>query len=314
MMTRRMLLGLLLPFVMALKAEAQRVGKKFKLGILVWGETSVPREIANALRELHWIEGDNISFEIRGLGASQATLIANAVQLVASKVDIILASGTAATRAAKQATDKIPVLMVLAHDPIGNGLVTHLGHPEGNVTGVSALETMELITKRLQMLKEIIPNVSQVASIGYSNDEIRAISQAFDIRLIPIRTQGVVLEEQFQRVMKLKPSALIVNSTNFTTRNSRLIVALASEHHLPAFYPLKMFVNVGGLVSYGVDAFPWARIIADYVDKLLKGAQPSELPIQQPTNIRLFVNLQTAKALNIIIPPSLLAQAHEIIE
>jgi putative ABC transport system substrate-binding protein len=274
----------------------------------------VPSAFSNALRELGWIEGKSIAFDYRNAGDSNHRLPMLAAELVRLSVDVIVANGTQASLAAKRATSKIPIVMGGAIDPIGSGLVVSLGQPGGNVTGTSSMQSTELAAKRLQMLKEILPTLSRVAVLGGSKETVDA-AQIFGIQLYPVNAASPAdLKNKFSAAMRFQPEALITDLTPFTVSHTKPIVDIATNIRLPSIYPVRPFVDVGGLMSYGPDLADGWRLLASYVDKILNGSRPADLAVQQPSRFQLVINLKTAKVLGLTIPPTLLARADELIE
>ena len=242
------------------------------------------------------------------------------------KVDLIVASGTNQVRAAKQATSAIPIVMHSVMEPVRRGLVAGLARPGGNVTGLTESAGMEIYGKYLQLLKEAVPTVSRVAALRYSGAsydldfgretyrEMEAEAQRLGVRLQSYGVQQPEeLEGAFFAMIKARAEALlVVPHPSFATHAQR-IVDLAARSRLPAIYPDKMHVEIGGLMAYAVDLLDTPRRLAEYADRILKGAKPGELPVEQPTKFMLILNLKTAKTLGLTIPPALLIQAEEVI-
>ena len=244
-----------------------------------------------------------------------------AADLVQSKVDVIVVDGTLATRAAKRATSTIPIVMALVADPVGSGLVANLAHPGGNVTGLSMMAT-ELSAKRLQLLKETIPRLTRVAVLWnpdtpYHPKVIEDLKAAAPSLAIELNFVGVRTPEQFgpafSAVSRAHAQALYVIGDPFFLTHRTTLLKLASKARLPVIYAEREFADEGGLMSYGPNLGDEFRRSAGYVDKILKGAKPGDLPIEQPTKFELVVNLKTAQALGITIPESILLQADEVI-
>jgi putative ABC transport system substrate-binding protein len=274
------------------------------------------------MRELAYVEDQNILVEGRWYGDHTERLPALAAELARLKVDVIVAGTPPAPEAARRATSTIPIVMAIHVDPVASGLVASLAKPGGNVTGLSTL-SVELVGKRLQLLKEAIPGISRVAVL--SNPTIP--SQALDVREAKVaagslKVQLQLLEAQvpgdfaaaFSAMSKERAGGvLILSSSMFYDQRTR-IAELAARSRLPAIYTLKEYAEAGGLMAYGVDLHESFRRAATYVDKILKGARPADLPVEQPTKFELVVNLKTAKALGSALPASLLSQADELIE
>jgi putative ABC transport system substrate-binding protein len=275
-----------------------------------------------ALRELGWIEGKNIVFEYRHANNDLDRLPALAAELVELKVDVIVTRGTAAPLAAKKATSTIPIVMAAAGDPVGTGIVTSLARPGGNITGLT-MQNPELSGKRLELLKEVSPTISRVAVLWNSAnpDPTRAFKEAEDgaaklgIQLLSVTVQSPAdFGRAFAEMTHQRPDALITFADPLTVVHRKDITDFATNRRLPSMHGLREFADVGGLIAYGPDYADLRRRAASYVDKILKGAVPADLPVEQPTKFQLVINLKTAKALGLTIPATLLAQADEVIE
>jgi putative ABC transport system substrate-binding protein len=271
------------------------------------------------LRELGYVEGQNISIEY-GLAGSADQLPDAAAELVRRNVDVIIASGTPPVVAAKNATRTIPIVFVAAIDPIATGLAASLARPGGNVTGF-ALIGADLMGKRLELLREVVPGLSRAAvlaqKINPGNAEyIRQAElggQALGLQLQVMAVHDVGDFEDAFSEMRAAGAVLQLDDVLFTSYR-RQLVELAARNQLPVMYPSRGFVDAGGLMAYGVDLPDHYRRAATYVDKILKGTKPADLPVQQPTKLELVINLKTAKALGLTVPPSILARADEVIE
>jgi len=307
-------------------AVQQPAGKVPRLGFLLAGSPSSTADrvegFRQGLRELGWVEGRNISVEYRWAAGRMDRLPALAGELVRMKVDVIVAAGALAIRAAKKVTSTIPVVMGNAGDPVGTGLVASLARPGGNVTGVSELSA-GVVTKRLELLKEVVPAASRVAVLlnpanptnSMELKEIQAVSPAFGVILLPLEVKGPDdIERAFATMKKELAGALIIlgDQTNSTRRNR--IIELAIKDRLPAIFGRGVAVHSGGLMSYGASFGDLYRRAATYVDKILKGAKPADLPVEQPTKFELVINLKTAKALGITVPPEVLQRADRVIK
>ena len=304
--------------------SAQQSGKVFRVGVLNAG-TGTPKPLADVSREafekLGWFEGKNISFERRYAENHPDRLPDLAAELVGLKVDLIMAGGTLAPLAAKRATTTIPIVMTTAGDPVGS-LVSNLARPEANVTGLSFMSP-DLDGKRLQLLKEVVPQVARVAVIwdaanAYPARAFKETERAAQILGIEVHSLEVRGPDDFagafDAMKRLQPDALFAIGDPLISDSRRQIVDFASNQRLPAMYPLREYVEVGGLMSYGSSISDMVRRAAGYVDKILKGAKPEDLPVEQPTKFELVINLKAAKALGLTIPPLLLARADEVIE
>ena len=304
--------------------SAQQSGKVFRVGVLNAG-TGTPKPLADVSREafekLGWFEGKNISFVRRYAENHPDRLPDLAAELVGLKVDLIMAGGTLAPLAAKRATTTIPIVMTTAGDPVGS-LVSNLARPEANVTGLSFMSP-DLDGKRLQLLKEVVPQVARVAVIWDAANpyparafkETERAAQILGIEVHSLEVRGPDdFAGAFDAMKRLQPDALFAIGDPLISDSRRQIVDFASNQRLPAMYPLREYVEVGGLMSYGSSISDMVRRAAGYVDKILKGAKPEDLPVEQPTKFELVINLKAAKALGLTIPPLLLARADEVIE
>ena len=273
--------------------------------------------------ELGWVEGRNIRFDNRWTGGDAARAKADAAALVRQKADVIVANSTMCLAAVKQETTTIPIVFVVVGDPIGQGFVSSLAHPGGNITGFSAFE-FAISGKWLELLKEIAPAVDRVAFIFNPDAEpygqkfvesIAPVAPSLGVSLIVSPTrEPAEIDRAIAAVAGEPKGGLIVNPGAFTGANRNLIISLAARHRLPAVYPYRYWAADGGLISYGHDNNePWKRA-PSYVDRILKGATPADLPIQQPTKFELIINLKTAKTLGLTIPPQLLDRADELID
>jgi putative ABC transport system substrate-binding protein len=313
----------------SLAANAQQPERLRKVGVLITtreddaegrARAALPRQ---GFSELGWIENRNISFDFRWIGGDAIRAKANAAELVSQKPDVIVANGTLSLAAVRSETSTIPIVFVVVGDPIGQGFVSSLAHPGGNITGFSAFE-FAISGKWLELIKEIAPEVRRVGFIfnpqggPYAEkflQSIAPVAPSFGVDLVesPTRDPGEI-EPAIVAVSGEPKGGLIISPDAFTAANRSLIISLAARYRLPAVYPYKFDAVDGGLLSYGHDSNePFQRAPA-YVDKILKGANPGDLPIQQPTKYELIINLKTAKALGLTIPPQLLDRANELIE
>src|ERR1043166_8583820 len=307
-------------------AQAQQAGKIFRIGFL---DDSTASSIAvrletfrQELSKLGWIEGKNVAIEYRYAEGKLERLPELASELVRLKVDLIVVLGTPGALAAKNATTTIPIVMTNAGDPVGAGLVASLARPGGNVTGCSSLAS-ELITKRLEVLRDAVPRLSRVGVFRTPGSgtqlqlkELRVAATPLQLKLEEIETQADAkgLERAFQTSKQKQVGAITVTTGNrfFAERNQ--IVELAGKYRLPAIYPQDEFVEVGGLMSYGADYDDFYRRAAVYVDKILKGAKPADLPVQQATKFEFVINLKAAKQIGLKIPVDLLQRANKVIK
>ena len=309
-------------------AEAQQTGKVLRIGFLDPSTASGSADLLDALRQelrkLGWTEDKNIAFEYRFAEGKPERLPELAADLVRLKVDLIVVSGISAALVAKPATATIPIVMTNVDDPVVAGLVESLARPGGNVTGFSTL-SFQLATKRLEVLRDAIPKLLRVgfllgtrASVlgDLQLKELRPAALALKLKLEEIETQTDPkdLESAFQTAKQKQVGAIMTAATrNFFAERKR-IVELARKYRLPAIYPRKEFVDEGGLMSYGADYADQNRSAAHYVDKILKGAKPRDLPVQQATKFEFIINLKAAKQIGLTIPPELLARANQVIK
>jgi len=270
------------------------------------------------MRELDYVEGKNVRYEFRSDGGQGSRLPALAAELVGLKVDLIVAWFTPAALAARQATRQIPIVMALVGNPVENGLVEGLARPGGNVTGMAALGA-ELAGKCVDLVRELVPSAHRIAALVNAPDpfskpflrQIQLNGEASGTAIEPIMIQSTAeLDPAFTAMEKERPDAAIVQPSLPIKR----VAELAIKSRIPAMSFIRDFANEGGLMSYGSEEADAYRKAAVYVDKILKGAKPADLPVQQPTKFELVVNLKTAKALGLTIPPSILARADEVIE
>jgi putative ABC transport system substrate-binding protein len=309
-----------------LAAGAQSAGKVYRIGWLA-NDRDPPGDEAfqQGLRELGWIEGQNLLIEYRFADGKPERLPALAAELVALKVDVVVAPNTPAALAAKHATRTLPIVFIGAGDPVTSGLVTTLARPGGNVTGLSVLST-ELVGKWLELLKQAVPGVSRVAALWQPGamDErtdkdmqegAEVAAQALGVRLQFVEARGPAdFDRAFSDMTKARVGALTVRPAPMFISERRRLVDLAAKNRLPAVYAWREFVDAGGLMAYGPNLSDLYRRAATYVDKILKGAKPGDLPVEQPTKFELVLNLKTAGALGLTMPPAVLARADEIIQ
>jgi putative ABC transport system substrate-binding protein len=273
------------------------------------------------LRELGYVEGRTIVVEYRFADGKPERLPALAAELVRVKVDIIVTAGPIPTRAAKEATSTIPIVMVYDDDPVGNGFVASLAHPSGNITGLSALAP-ELSGKRLELLREIVPKLSRVAVLGTSTQPgytqvLRETKLAGGALKVKLQYLDVLdpkdIETAFRAAGKGRDDAVLTMTSAILYAQRALLAARAVKSRLPAIYHQSQFVEDGGLISYGVSFTDLDRRAATYVNKILKGRKPADLPVEQPTKFELVINLKTAKQIDLTIPPNVLVRADRVI-
>jgi putative tryptophan/tyrosine transport system substrate-binding protein len=311
-------------FAICSSAVAQQPGKIFRIGYLDNGTASSVAVLLDAFRQelskLGWIEGKNITIEYRFAEQKNERLPELVSDLVRLKVDLIVTVGRGPALAAKSATTTIPIVMTSPGDPVGEGLVASLARPGGNVTGFSGLPT-ELNSKRLEILKDAVPKLTRVGLLRGSATspqlkEIRPAALALKLKLEEIETQydPKSLESAFKIANQKQVGAIMTTTTRPFFAERKRIVELAVKYRLPAIYFQKEFVDEGGLMSYGVDFDDLFRRAAVYVDKILKGAKPADLPVQQATKFEFVINLKAAKQIGLTIPPDVLARANKIIK
>jgi putative ABC transport system substrate-binding protein len=312
----------------SVRTEAQQTGKIFRIGFLDNSTASGSAVLVDAfrqeLRKLGWIEGKNIAIEYRFAEQKSERLPELAADLVRLKVDLIAVAGTRPALAAKSATTTIPIVITVAGDPVGAGLVASLARPGGNVTGLSSLLT-ELNTKSLEILKDTVPKLARVGvlrqpggsgSASVQLKELRSAAVALMLKLEQIDTEPDPngLESAFQTAKQKQVGAIMTMSSRPFFAERKRIVELAGKHRLPAIYPQKEFVEGGGLMSYGSDNTDQYRRAAVYVDKILKGAKPADLPVQQATKFEFVINLKAAKEIGLTIPVRVLERANQVIK
>jgi putative ABC transport system substrate-binding protein len=312
-------------FALCGSAQAQQAGKIFRIGILDNSTASGSAVLLDAFREelrkLGWIEGKNIGFEYRFAEQRNERLPELAGELIRLKVDLILAMGQQAASAAKSASLSIPIVMATAGSPVASGLVASLARPGGNVTGLSSLAP-ELNSKRLEIIKDAVPRLTRVGllrtavSTSPQVQEIRAAATTLKVKLeeIEIQLDPKGLESAFQTAKRKQLDAIITAAGRPLFAERKRIVELAGKYRLPAIYPQRGYVDEGGLMSYGVDFDDLLRKSAHYVDKILKGAKPADLPVQQATKFEFIINLKAAKQIGLTIPPEVLARANQVIK
>jgi putative ABC transport system substrate-binding protein len=330
MMDRRIFLATVAGLLAApLAAEAQQAAKVARIGYLAPNLADSPRlreAFLQGLRDLDYVEGRNVVIEIRDAEGKLERLPALAAELVALKVDVIFAGGgTRFALAAKQATRTLPIVFAAVGDPVTSGLVTSIARPGGNVTGLSTLSP-ELTSKWLELLKQAVPGVSRVAflwqpgALGERTEQdiltrADAAARALGVRLQVVEARGPAdVDRAFSDMIRARADALTVFGSAIFFNQRRRLVDLAAKNRLPAVYQWREFVDAGDLMSYGPDLADMWRRAATYVDKILKGAKPADLPVEQPTKFELVINLKTAKALGLTIPQSLLGRADGVIQ
>ena len=315
-------------FIPSLPVEAQQTGKSLRIGYLdpstVSGSAALLETFRQELSKLGWIEGKNITFEYRFAEGKFDRLPGLAADLVRLKGDLIVVSGGLAALAAKSATTTIPIVIATSGDPVAQGLVASLARPGGNVTGLSSL-VPELNSKRLEILKDAVPKLTRVGFLqqagsliatGPQLKELKPAALALKLKLEEIETQPDAkgLESAFQIAKQKQVGAIMTTATRRFFAERKRIVELAGKYQLPAIYFQKEFVDEGGLMSYGADYTDLYRKAAHYVDKILKGAKPGDLPVQQATKFEFVVNLKAAKEIGLTIPVRVLERADKVIK
>ena len=313
-------------FAFSFAVKAQQAGKIPTIGFL----STVPRDailsrsgaFRDGLRQLGYVEGKNIVIEWRSAENNQDRLPALVIELVHLKVDLIVTAGSPVTRAAKQATSTIPIIMALDPDPVGNGFVVSLARPGGNITGLSALSP-QLSGKQLELLKEIDPKLSRVAVLGSSTRpgnaqilkeaELAAGTMSIRLQYLDVLNSKDI-DSAFRSAHNEHAQAVLVLTGPQLNSRRRQIADLAAKNRLPAIYERPEFIDEGGLIVYGASITDLSRRAATYVDKILKGAKPAQLPIEQPTKFELLINLKAAKQIGLAIPPNVLARADRVIK
>jgi ABC-type uncharacterized transport system substrate-binding protein len=312
-----------------LAARGQQAGKVYRVGVigiatpvLDLTEPAI-RAFVQGLRVLGYVEGQNLILEFRSARGQLERLGDIVAELVHLKADVIVTSGNPTARAAKAVTTTVPIVALGVNDPVGDGLVQSLGRPGGNITGLTIRVGPEIEAKRLELLKEMLPGVSQVAYLGSKENQdwgapwgksVRTAAQAMGVALVLAEhTQGQYTDA-FAVISRARAEALFVGPSPMAYGDRALIVGFATRTHMPCIFLWREAVDLGGLMSYGVSVTDIFRRAANYVDKILKGSKPADLPVEQPIKFELIINLKTAKALGLTVPPSLLARADEVIE
>jgi putative ABC transport system substrate-binding protein len=314
--------------VVPMAAAAQRAEPVPRIGYLRSGSAASQRGqhlqdvFRQGLRELGWVEGQNIAIEERWAEGRPERFPALAAELVRLSVDVLVGGGNQAIQALRHATSTIPIVMAVSSDPVGVGLVTSLARPGGNITGVS-IQAAEVGGKRLELLKEAVPRASRVAALWNASDASKAselhdtqvAAHALGMTLYSAEVRGPNdFDRAFAVILRERPDVLLTFSDPLTLNHQRRIVDFAARHRLPLMSEAKEFAEAGGLMTYGASLPALVRRAAYYVDRILKGSKPADLPVERPTKFELVLNLKTAKALGITMPPSLLLLADEVIQ
>ena len=313
-------------FALCFSARAQQPKKVPRIGLLftVSASSGAPRIEAfrQGLRHLGYVEGNNILLEYRYAESKLDRLPALAAELVRLKVDVIVTGNSGPTRSAKAETSTIPIVMARDTDPLGNGFVASLARPGGNITGLSSLAP-EISGKHVELLKEIVPRLSRLAVLGTLTDrgnahllkEIEIAAGAFGVtpQYLDVLTAKDI-EPAFRAAGKGRADAMLVLGSSIYASHRKQVVDLTVKSRLPAIYRSREYMEVGGLITYGVNPFDLDRRAATYVDKILKGAKPADLPVEQPTKFEFMINLKAAKQIGLTIPPNVLVRADKVIK
>ena len=316
--------------LLATASRAQRAESVRRIGSLSMRATPNEFDIAfrDAMRELGWIEGRNLGIEYRWAAGDDRRVPALAAELVAAKVEVILTAAAPVIAAAKQATSTIPIVMAAVSDPVGSGLIASLGRPGGNITGLT-LSSSETGAKRLQLLQELIPGAARVAALvtrvglavpGETTGSLLAKELHFAAAKLGMQLTVTEIQKSedlpsaFAAMERARAQAVVVQQTPLISSNRGGVVDLAARHRLPAIYETDIYIQAGGLMSYGPSLTQMYRRAAYFVDRILKGAKPAELPVEQPSKFDLTINLKAAAALGLKVPRTLLLRADRLIE
>ena len=327
MVTRRAFIATLTGGLLAapLVGEAQQTGKVWRIGYLGNGSPAVSASMRDAfgqgLRDLGWVEGQNVAIEYRWADGHLDRLPALVAELLGTRIDLILVSGGAAVRAARQSTHTVPIVSAITGDPVTAGFAASLPRPGGNVTGL-AVQFEDLAGKQLQILTQAVPKVSRVVILHHSLPPNKVVLAAAEKAVRALGVKGRVLDirnmselaDAFRTAQGERADAMYVLPSPTFNRHRAQLAELSVKHRLPGIYESDEYVEAGGLMSYGPDFPDLYRRSASYVDRIFKGAKPGDLPFEQPIKFELVINLKTAKALGLTIPPSLLQRADQVIE
>ena len=288
-------------------------------GVSLSANTARHEAFRQGLRELHYVEGKNIVIDWRSADGKLERLPALAAEMVRLKLDVIVTSGASATRAAKEATNTIPVVMTNDPDPVGDGIIASLARPGGNITGLSTLAP-ELNGKRLEVLREVVPKLSRLAVLRASTSpavgqvkELELAANAFGVELQYLGVDSKNIETTFHAASKWRADGVLVLASGIIGAQRAQIADLAVKNRLPMIYHEPRYVEAGGLMSYGVSVIDLDRRAATYVDKILKGTKPADLPVEQPKKFEFIINLKAAKQIGLTIPPNVLVRADRVI-
>jgi putative tryptophan/tyrosine transport system substrate-binding protein len=311
---------------LSVPAQAQQAGKVARIGYLSAASAEADKNrfahFQRGMQELGYIEGKNIVIEQRYAAGQFEKIPELPAELIRLKVDVLVVYGDAAILAAKNATSTIPIVMTVHPDPVGDGIIASLARPGGNVTGLSDLHTV-LVTKRLEILKEVVPSASRIAVFFHAGNptllrqlkDIQDIAPAFRVTVLSVPVTGPDdFDRAFTMMRKERAGALMVLGSPLIGLNRRQVIDLATKNQLPAIYTVSENPDAGGLMSYGTNFHELWRRAATYVDKILKGAKPIDLPVEQPTKFEFVINLKAAKQIGLAIPPNVLARADRVIK
>ncbi len=308
-----------------LDVGAQQKGEPYRIGFLGNStavlEANLVGPFREGLRDLGYVEGRNVVIEYRWAEGKYERFPALIAELIALKVDVIVTAGTPATLAVKKATTSIPLVMVAVGDPVGTGILPSLSHPGGNITGLTSISP-ELEGKRLELLREVVPNISHIAVLWNAASPLQVIAEkqtqaAAQVLRMKVLSLGVrtkeEIEDAFARIVKERPGALLVLADRLFLQHRARIMDFAAQQRLPGVHAYRELVEAGGLMSFGPSYADMHRRAAYFVDKILKGAKPADLPVERPATFELVINLKAAKALGLAIPQSVLLRATEVI-
>ena len=316
-------LGILLG---SLAAQAQQTGNVYRIGFLGNSTAALEANLVGpfreGLRDLGYVEGRNVLIEYRWAEGKYDRFPALIGELLALKVAVIVTAGTPATLAVKKATTSVPLVMLAVGDPVGTGIVPSLSHPGGNITGLTAIST-EMDAKRLELLREVVPSVSYIALLWNAGSPLQVLAEkqvqaAAQVLRMRVLSLGVKTEEEIKSALAVmareRPDALLVLADRLLLHHRALIMDFATRHRLPGVHAYRELVEAGGLMSFGPSYADMHKRAAYFVDRILKGAKPGDLPVERPLTFELVINLKTAKALGLTIPQSLLQRADQVIE
>jgi putative ABC transport system substrate-binding protein len=305
-------------------AHAEASGPVRRIGLLMGSTSSDPQmqsriaAFTDRLKTLGWSVGGDVEIKVSWYGGSLERAISNATAFADASVDVMVANGTLGVEAARKATRSRPIVFALVGDPVGDGYVQSLAHPGGNITGFSAFEPA-IAGKWMELLKEIAPRTSQIVLLSYPGYEFfwsdaKAAAPRLDVKVTEAscNDEGDI-KRSISALADTPAAALVVLPAPFFASKRDLITGLAATHRVPAIYPFRYFAHDGGLISYGIDTIDIYRRTAVYVDQILKGAKPADLPVQAPTKFEMVINLNAARAIQLTVPPTLLARADEVI-